>query len=921
MTSKGKSGRKQDRKSSSHRGRNYPSDVDITATAPKVFSILDSVPHAVLCVYTKRIIFANRAVRQIFGWMPEDLVGKDVGIFYQGNERLFESGERNPVAVNKDESVIVEIVCNHKDGHEIICEVSIAYAQDSVLEGMIIVTHQDISKLKQLQEDFRLSEEKFRFHVDALSDVIYSLDKESRILSVSSSVERILGYGPDELIGKKYHEIGILSEDYLEKGFANVSRIFSGKSTNASLYEFIAKDGTRKFTEISGSPVIKDGTVISALCVARDVTERIIARQALKESEKKYRDFFENVSDFLYVHDLEGKFLETNLASKSDTGYSDADLSIMNIMDLVPSKYKSFFKDYLERIMKIGKDEGLVRLIAKDGSEHIIEYRNSLIHDGAGNPVAVRGSARDITEYMRDKKALKESEEKYRTILENIEDGYFEVDLKGNLVFFNDSMREILGYSQDELIGKNNREFMDNANAKKVFSTFNKVYRSGQSAKAFDWEVIRKDGAVRILQTSVTLVKDSQGKCTGFRGIVCDLTELKQAERQRISLEKRLYQAQKMEVIGTLAGGVAHDLNNILSALVSYPELMLMDLDQDDPLRKPIITIKQSGEKAAAIVQDLLTLARRGVSTTKVVSIYSIITDYLKSPEFKKLVENQQNIEVNIDCDDDLLCVVGSSFHLSKAIMNLVINAAEAMPQGGSIIISARNTNLSKPIRGYDQVKPGKYVVVKVTDTGAGISPEERDKIFEPFYTKKVMGRSGTGLGMTVVWGTVQDHDGYIEVCSEQGKGTTFSIYLPATFREVDDGSALSIDDYMGNGESIVIVDDTEVQRDIASKMLNKLGYQVIAFSSGEEAVDYMKSNCADLIMLDMIMDPGIDGLETYRRILEHHPGQKVIIASGYSETDRVKEVQNLGAGAYIKKPYLLETIGLAVKKELAELQ
>ncbi|MBN2297263.1 MAG: PAS domain S-box protein [Deltaproteobacteria bacterium] len=921
MTIKMKSDEAYGWKSSSHSDRSFRSDTDIAEKAPEFFSILDSVPHAVICVHSRLIIFANREVPAIFGWMSEDLIGSDVGVLYQGNMNLFDPYEGDPSAVHRQEPVTAEIVCNHKNGHEILCEVSIASAQDSVLEGMVIVSHKDISKLKQLQEDFRLTEEKYRKHIDAVSDVICSLDEDLRIISISSSVERIIGYSPEELIGKRYHETGILCEDHLEKGFANVSRVFSGESTNASLYELVAKDSTRRFAEISSSPIIRNGMVIQALCVARDVTERIIAQEALQESEKKYREFFENVSDFLYVHDLEGNFIETNIASKIVTGYSEEDLSATNIMDFVPPKYKPFFPDYLQRVRKNGKDEGFVRLIANDGSEHIIEYRNSLIHDGNGNPVAVRGSARDITEYMQDKKALKESEEKYRTILENLEDGYYEVDLKGNFTFFNDSMCAILGYSPDELMGVNNREFMDRNNAKKVFETFSQVYRSGQSTKAFDWEVIRKDGAVQILETSVTLIRDSAGNSTGFRGIARDLTELRQAERQRSSLEKRLHQAQKMEVIGTLAGGVAHDLNNILSALVSYPELILMDLDQDNPMRKPIITIKQSGEKAAAIVQDLLTLARRGVSTTKVISINSVILDYLKSPEYEKLILKQENIEINIDCDDDLLCVVGSPFHLSKVIMNLVINAAEAMPEGGSILISARNTCLNEPIKGYDQVKPGKYVVLKVSDTGAGISADNRDKIFEPFYTRKIMGRSGTGLGMTVVWGTVQDHNGYIDVCSEQGKGTTFSIYLPATSSRVADGPSPSIYDYMGNGEKIIIVDDAEIQRDIASRILNRLGYKVIAFSSGEDVVEYMKSNSADLIILDMIMDPGMDGLDTYRRILVDHPGQKAIIASGYSETERVKEVQKLGAGTYIKKPYLLETIAQAVKEELSKLQ
>ncbi|MEA1876457.1 MAG: response regulator, partial [Bacteroidota bacterium] len=222
------------------------------------------------------------------------------------------------------------------------------------------------------------------------------------------------------------------------------------------------------------------------------------------------------------------------------------------------------------------------------------------------------------------------------------------------------------------------------------------------------------------------------------------------------------------------------------------------------------------------------------------------------------------------------------------------------------------------PLRGYDDVEEGDYIIFTVSDTGVGISSKDMERIFEPFYTKKVMGRSGTGLGMAVVWGTVKDHRGYIDVQSTEGKGTTFTLYFPVTRKEIDGKQeALPMEEYMGKGESILVVDDVEEQREIASRILKKLGYSVTSVSSGEEAVDYMKDNSADLLVLDMIMDPGIDGLDTYKGILELNSGQKAIIASGFSETDRVKEAQRLGAGKYIKKPYTLEKIGLAVKEEL----
>jgi len=391
------------------------------------------------------------------------------------------------------------------------------------------------------------------------------------------------------------------------------------------------------------------------------------------------------------------------------------------------------------------------------------------------------------------------------------------------------------------------------------------------------------------------------------------------AQKQKEELEGHLQRAQKMESLGTLAGGVAHDLNNILSGVVSYPELLLSDMPEKTPFRDALLPIKKSGEKAAAIVQDLLTLARRGVAISTVVNLNGIIEDYFQSPEFLKLKTYHPEVECKVELKDGLHNNLGSPVHLSKTIMNLISNAAEAMPDGGTITVSSENTEIDKPIKGYADIIKGRYTLITVSDTGVGIAPEEIERIFEPFYTKKVMGRSGTGLGMAVVWGTVHDHNGYIDIKSTPGEGTTFLLYFPSTDEPLQtEIEHISMDRYKGNGESILVVDDVEEQRNIADKILTKLGYSVASSASGEEAVEYMQNQSADLVILDMIMDPGMDGLETYRRIIEHHPDQKSLIASGYSETGRVEEIQRLGAGEYIRKPYSIEKIGLAVKKALA---
>ena len=516
---------------------------------------------------------------------------------------------------------------------------------------------------------------------------------------------------------------------------------------------------------------------------------------------------------------------------------------------------------------------------------------------------------------------LQNNEKKYRDLVENANSIIMREDIDGNITFFNEFAQKFFGYTENEILGKNvlGTIFQNSDNIER---NLGRLLISLEKNPAYpivnENESKLKNGRKVTIAWTYKPIFDSGGN---FKEILCigtDITELKHTEQEKRDLEIRLQRAQKMEAIGTLAGGVAHDLNNILSGIVSYPELLLMDIPLDSPQRKPVLTIQKSGERAAAIVQDLLTLARRGVVTTKVVNLNSIISEYLKSPEYENLKISHPNVHIKTDFETNLLNMLGSPVHLSKTVMNLITNALEAIPDTGEIIISTKNRYVDKSIDDYDEVKEGDYITLKVSDNGIGIPPHGLERIFEPFYTKKEMGKSGTGLGMAVVWGTVKDHKGYIDVKSTEGKGTKFTLYFPVIRQKLTiDKPRLSFKDIKGKGELILVVDDIEVQREIASEMLQKLGYSVVSVSSGEEAVDYMKNHSANLLVLDMIMDPGIDGLDTYKKILEIHPNQKAIITSGYSESERVKEAEKLGATSYIKKPYLLEKIGYVVRSEL----
>jgi len=507
-----------------------------------------------------------------------------------------------------------------------------------------------------------------------------------------------------------------------------------------------------------------------------------------------------------------------------------------------------------------------------------------------------------------------------RTVIESTPDCLSMKDREGRYVMVNsataNSLNQATGISAAEFIGKKDDDIFPPEVARQVMDMDQKVITSGEM-RTYDHSLL-VGGDSRIFSTIKSAYIDAARNIAGVVSVSRDITERVRAEEDRKSLEVRLQRMEKMEALGTLAGGVAHDLNNILSGIIGYPDLILTQLPDDSPLKESILAIKRSGQKAAAVVQGLMTLARRGMVSLEVMNWNNVISEYMKSPEQEKIQSLHPNVRFEVLLESDLLPIKGSRVHLSNTLMNLLSNAAEAIPERGVVTILTRNQYLDRPVKGYDDMKEGDYVILEVSDPGRGIPTEDMGRIFEPFYTGKMKGRSGTGLGLAVVWGTLRDHNGYIDVQSEEGRGTTFTLYFPVTREPLTlDHSPISLSDYMGKGETILVVDDVREQRDLVVAMLNKLNYRAMSVSSGEAAIETAEIWQPDLLILDMIMEPGIDGLETYRRILELRPGQKAIIVSGSPETERVRQVLDLGAGAFVKKPYSLEKIGQVVRQEL----
>jgi PAS domain S-box-containing protein len=523
---------------------------------------------------------------------------------------------------------------------------------------------------------------------------------------------------------------------------------------------------------------------------------------------------------------------------------------------------------------------------------------------------------REVAERKRVEEALRESERRFRTLFEYAPDAYYITDIEGRFLDGNRAAEALIRVGREEVVGKTllDAGLLPPEYHEKALEALRKSV-AGLPTGPDELLLQRPDGESRWVEVA-TVPMEMDGRRVVL-GIARDITDRKQRETETRRLEVQLHRAQKMEAMGLMAGGVAHDLNNILSGVVNYPELLLMEPALPGNVRKGLESIQEAGNRAVAVVSDLLTVARGVAVGKEPLDLNLVVRDHLRSPEHQGLRKHHPDTALQYDLAEDLLPAQASPIHVRKALMNLVTNAFEAVGREGRVVISTSNRYVDRPIRGYEQVRPGEYGVLSVSDDGPGIPEEDLDRIFEPFYTRKVMGRSGTGLGLAVVWNILQDHDGYADVRTGV-EGTSFDLYFPITrerLKETKPEAATMLP--RGRGERIMVVDDEEAQREIALRMLTHLGYETVTVSGGEEALAFLEEREADLVILDMIMEPGMSGRETWERIRKIRPRQKAIIASGFTENEDVRKAQEAGAGAYLKKPYTLPKLARAVRQAL----
>jgi len=642
-------------------------------------------------------------------------------------------------------------------------------------------------------------------------------------------------------------------------------------------------------------------TVENALDQKRLREERKEVETALRESEEKYSTLVENSLIGIYI-DQDGKIVFANKRFAEIFGYSMDGLVGMESRRLVHEEDWALTDE-----MRKGRLEGKQvaweyedRGLTKEGKTIWVKGRNTSI-EYKGRP-AILGNVAEVTERKNAEEALREAEERYRTVLEACPDPMVAYDMEGKVVYVNPAFTQVFGWTPDELLGKK-LDYVPEENWPETQMMIDRVV-AGESCSGTESRRSTKQRDILEVSISVATYLDRDGLPIGSVHTPRDITERKR-------LEAQLQQAEKMEAIGTLAGGIAHDFNNLLMGIQGNVSLVLMHEDATHPHYDRLENIERQIQSGARLTSHLLAYARKGKYEVKPVDLNQLVED--TSYTFGR---TKKEITIHQELAEDLLAIEADPRQIEQVLFNLFVNASDAMPDGGDLVLKTKNTTHRDMGGKLYHPKPGNYVLLTVTDTGTGMDQKTMERIFDPFFTTKEMGH-GTGLGLASAYGIVKGHGGYIEIDSKMGEGTTFSIYLPASEKQVV-RVVRTADGVVVGTEKVLLVDDEEAVLEVGKELLEVMGYRVRTATDGREAVEVYEKNRddIDIVILDMVM-PNMGGSEAYDQMKEINPEIKVLLLSGYSIDGRATEILNRGCDGFIQKPFTMKQLSAKLREIL----
>ena len=786
--------------------------------------------------------------------------------------------------------------------------VSVSPIRDAqgTLTGCVHVAR-DVTDRIEAREELQLEKHKFQTLAEQSPLGMAMIGQDGTFQYINPPFKELFGYDLDEIPnGKKWLRLAYPDRDYRHEVIAawlsdmNTSGI-GGKRSR--VFTVNCKDGSKKIIHFM-TVQLPDG---NHLMTCEDITERKYAEEQLQESEKRYRTLFESAGDCIYIMDADGQsrgqIVSANRSAVEMHGYPMDEILSLNIADLDTPESAANIPARMERILKGETVREVVTHRRKDGTVFPLEINARLLE--LGNHKYVLAIDRDITDRTAAENALRASEERMRRLIEVSPVG-IRVARQGKYIYANPAFARIFGYEDpDEIVGLPVVSLYVPEERERI----GKLAEDRASGKVVpsDYEVrgLRKDGEKLDIAVWLTTM-DYEGEPATL-GFTVDISKEK-------SLRAQLLQAQKMESLGTLAGGIAHDFNNLLTIIVGFSDILLLRKAKDDPDYANLRSIAQAAQNAADLVRRILTFSRRVETKLRPLNLNHELT------QAEKLLRRTipRMVEIELRLDDNLKTVNADPGQMEQIILNLAVNAKDAMPEGGRLTIETKNVALDELYcRKHLGTEPGNYVLLTVSDTGQGMTGGVVDRIFEPFFTTKQPGE-GTGLGLAMVFGIVEGHGGYVTCESAPNLGTTFKIYLPAMEMEETLDVATSGEMPAFGTETILLVDDEESVMELGDQMLTLAGYTVLKARNGKEALEiYLeKRDDISLVILDLIM-PVMGGSQCMEEILKVHPKAKILLASGYAADEPTKQVIEAHAKGFVVKPFKAKEILRTIRQVL----
>jgi two-component system, cell cycle sensor histidine kinase and response regulator CckA len=756
----------------------------------------------------------------------------------------------------------------------------------------------DITDRRQVEEALRESEERFRIIFNNAADGLVLTDVDDRKFhSCNKMFSDMLGYSEEEI--KNLAVMDIHPKEDLPYIIEQFKRLANEETAVNNDIPVKRKDGSVFYADIRAMPIDLSGKRY-LIGIFRDITERRRSEEILHQSEERFRALTENTSDWIWEVDQSFVFTYTSPKVKDLLGYEPNEIIGKTPFDLMPEHEAKRISDIAHSML--ASHEPFTSLeninLRKDGRQVILETSGVPTFDKDGKFSGYRGIDRDITERKRAEEALRVSEEKYRLVVENANDAIF-IAQDGKIKFSNTQLANLSGYSEEELTKVTFSDFLHAEDKDMVVDRHQRRLRGEEVPATYSFRVINKAGETLWVEAHIVLIN--------WEGRPASLNFLRDITIQK-KLEEQLLHAQKMEAVGTLAGGVAHDFNNLLMGILGYTSLMLMKIDEGHPFYEKLKTIERQVESGAELTRQLLGFARGGKYEIKPVNVNDLI---IKTADV--FGRTKKEIVVYKKLQENLYTTEADAGQLEQVLFNLYVNAWQAMPSGGRLYIETENVILDEQYCRPFDANPGPYVKIQVRDTGIGMDPETQKRIFEPFFSTKGIGK-GTGLGLASAYGIIRNHGGIINLYSEKGHGTTFNIYLPASGKEPLVTKPSESSPLTGH-ETILLVDDEPLNTETVKELLRALGYRIMTAQSGQEAIEIYREHHGEigLVILDMIM-PEMNGRETLIKLMEIDKNVRVLLSSGYSINGEAKSILELGCKGFIQKPFRVEELSRKIR-------